>query len=135
MTTLLRIDSSPRKSQSISRDLADKVIARLGADKIIERDMERARRVSEDLRHTIVLAGDGADEDGVVFNSPLRQGQVASIDVLAPTDIETATGSYAITQADLDSGSVVNIASASADGTTSATDTATSTTGSALVMA
>ena len=33
--------------------------------KIIERDMERARRVSEDLRHTIVLAGDGADVDGL----------------------------------------------------------------------
>ena len=31
--------------------------------KIIERDIERARSVSEDLRHTIVLAGDGADED------------------------------------------------------------------------
>ena len=31
--------------------------------KIIERDLERARQVSEDLRHTIVLAGDGADED------------------------------------------------------------------------
>jgi trk system potassium uptake protein TrkA len=31
--------------------------------KIIERDMEQARRIAEDLRHTIVLAGDAADED------------------------------------------------------------------------
>ncbi|MDJ0858735.1 MAG: NAD(P)H-dependent oxidoreductase [Dinoroseobacter sp.] len=39
MTSVLRIDSSPRKGTSVSRDLADKIIARLDADEIINRDI------------------------------------------------------------------------------------------------
>ncbi|WP_425091696.1 FMN-dependent NADH-azoreductase [Tropicimonas sp. S265A] len=39
MTAVLRIDSSPRKDQSISRDLADKVIAQLGAPEVVARDI------------------------------------------------------------------------------------------------
>ena len=47
-------------------NIGRRLAAALEADyrvKIIERDLERARCVSEELRHTIVLAGDAADED------------------------------------------------------------------------
>ena len=37
--------------------------------KIIERNLEQARSVAEDLRHTIVLAGDCADEDLLIEES------------------------------------------------------------------
>lgn len=39
MTSLLRIDASARKSNSISRDLTDQVIAKLAPDTIITRDL------------------------------------------------------------------------------------------------
>ena len=46
-------------------------------------------------------------------------------DYLDPAENLTCSASYTITQADMDAGSVTNIASASADGTTSPTDTVT----------
>lgn len=39
MTSILRIDSSPRKGASVSRALADKVVARFGASTVVERDV------------------------------------------------------------------------------------------------
>lgn len=39
MTTILRIDASARRAGSISRQLADTVIARLNADEVITRDL------------------------------------------------------------------------------------------------
>lgn len=56
---------------------------------------------------------------------------------LAPAATVTCTASYTITQADLDAGSVTNTATASADGVTSAPDSATVTAaqGPALVLA
>lgn len=39
MTTVLRIDSSPRKGTSVSRDLADKIVGRLGATQVVTRDI------------------------------------------------------------------------------------------------
>ncbi|MEM9395749.1 MAG: NAD(P)H-dependent oxidoreductase [Pseudomonadota bacterium] len=39
MTTVLRIDSSPRKGHSVSRDLGDKIVARLGAENVTNRDI------------------------------------------------------------------------------------------------
>jgi FMN-dependent NADH-azoreductase len=39
MTSILRIDSSPRKGTSVSRDLADKVIARLAPATVVARDV------------------------------------------------------------------------------------------------
>lgn len=37
--TILRIDGSARKSGSVTRDLTDKVIEKLGADRVITRDL------------------------------------------------------------------------------------------------
>ena len=42
MTTLLRIDASMRHDGSTTRMLADKAVARLGADKVIHRDLTHA---------------------------------------------------------------------------------------------
>ncbi|MEJ2577386.1 MAG: Trk system potassium transporter TrkA, partial [Gammaproteobacteria bacterium] len=47
---------------NIGRRLAEALEDRYRV-RIIERDLDRARRVAEDLRRTIVLAGDAADED------------------------------------------------------------------------
>ena len=53
--------------------------------KIIEQDIERARRVAEHLRHTIVLQGDAADED------LLREENIEDTDVFcAITDDDEA---------------------------------------------
>ncbi|MEO0677379.1 MAG: NAD(P)H-dependent oxidoreductase, partial [Pseudomonadota bacterium] len=37
--TILRIDGSARKSGSVTRDLTDKVVEKLGADRVITRDL------------------------------------------------------------------------------------------------
>ena len=38
--TVLRIDSSARREASVSRDLTDRIVARLGASRVIHRDLD-----------------------------------------------------------------------------------------------
>ncbi|MDD9718897.1 NAD(P)H-dependent oxidoreductase [Dinoroseobacter sp. PD6] len=39
MTSVLRIDSSPRSTSSVSRQLGDRILARLGAAQVVSRDI------------------------------------------------------------------------------------------------
>ena len=71
--TILRIDASARKNGSISRDLANQVIARLAPQTTLTRDLTKALPQIDDMDRRELHAGGSAHRGPTGRARPVRQ--------------------------------------------------------------